>query len=200
MKGDTCVLLGVKELRLLSSMYTLALRHPTLGTTPPTSTPFWRIVETRWCSANSTPTIPSGSPKQEMTGEQPEGRLSTGRSAVRNSLCKPISPYPTPLPGRQGQPSSPDITLLSGNLLPDVAWSTKLDLTTTPRPHRGKRVLLRTSARLAGREFAAETERNTAPTPWPDASSKELLEQEPGGVNLAEKVTNFDMVSNDLHI
>ena len=26
------------------------------------------------------------------------------------------------------------------------------------------------------------------------------LEQEPGGVNLAEKVTNFDMVSNDLHI
>ena len=32
----------------------------------------------------------------------------------------------------------------------------------------------------------------------------ELLEQEPGGgggvVNLAEKVTNFDMVSNDLHI
>ena len=119
MKGDTCVLLGVKELRLLSSMYTLALRHPTLGTTPPTSTPFLGIVETRWCSANSTPTIPSGSPKQEMTGQQPEGRLSTGRSAVR----KPRSPYPTPLPGRQGQPSSPDITLLSGNLLPDVAWS-----------------------------------------------------------------------------
>ena len=28
----------------------------------------------------------------------------------------------------------------------------------------------------------------------------ELLEQEPGGVNIAEKVTNFDMVSNDLHI
>ena len=27
-----------------------------------------------------------------------------------------------------------------------------------------------------------------------------ILEQEPGGVNLAEKVTNFDMVSNDLHI
>ena len=26
------------------------------------------------------------------------------------------------------------------------------------------------------------------------------IEQEPGGVNLAEKVTNFDMVSNDLHI
>ena len=27
-----------------------------------------------------------------------------------------------------------------------------------------------------------------------------LLDREPGGVNLAEKVTNFDMVSNDLHI
>ena len=27
-----------------------------------------------------------------------------------------------------------------------------------------------------------------------------MLEQEPGGFNLAEKVTNFDMVSNDLHI
>ena len=28
----------------------------------------------------------------------------------------------------------------------------------------------------------------------------QLIEQEAGGVNLAEKVTNFDMVSNDLHI
>ena len=27
-----------------------------------------------------------------------------------------------------------------------------------------------------------------------------ITEQEPGGVNLAEKVTNFDMVSDDLHI
>ena len=26
------------------------------------------------------------------------------------------------------------------------------------------------------------------------------INREPGGVNLAEKVTNFDMVSNDLHI
>ena len=26
------------------------------------------------------------------------------------------------------------------------------------------------------------------------------VDREPGGVNLAEKVTNFDMVSNDLHI
>ena len=26
------------------------------------------------------------------------------------------------------------------------------------------------------------------------------LDREPGGINLAEKVTNFDMVSNDLHI
>ena len=27
-----------------------------------------------------------------------------------------------------------------------------------------------------------------------------VIDREPGGVNLAEKVTNFDMVSNDLHI
>ena len=132
-------------------MYTLALRHPTLGTTPTTSTRLG-IVETRWCSTNSTPTIPSGSPKQEMTGQQPEGRLSTGRSAVRNSLCKPRFNYPTPLPGRQGQPSSPDITLLSGNLLPDVAWSTLgSDHHAPPSPRKARS--FRTSARLDGREL-----------------------------------------------
>ena len=35
---------------------------------------------------------------------------------------------------------------------------------------------------------------------WDMLLTAVILEQEPGGVNLAEKVTNFDMASNDLHI
>ena len=36
----------------------------------------------------STPTIHPGSPEQEITGQQPERRLSTGRSTVRNLLLR----------------------------------------------------------------------------------------------------------------
>ena len=78
-----------------SSMYTSPLRPPAHGTTPLTLTLFWRTVETRWCLATLTPTISPGSPEPQMTGQRPEGRLSTGRSTV----CKPRYPYPTPLSG-----------------------------------------------------------------------------------------------------
>ena len=45
-----------------SSTYTSPLRPPVLGTMQPFLTPFWRTVDTRWCSATSTPTIPPVSP------------------------------------------------------------------------------------------------------------------------------------------
>ena len=64
------------------------LSLPALGTTPPTSKPFWRIVETRWCSATLTPTMPRGSQEQETTEHRPEGRPLTGQSTVRNLLLQ----------------------------------------------------------------------------------------------------------------
>ena len=86
---------------------------------------------TRWCLETLTPTIPPGSPKQGMIWQRPEGRPSMGRSTVRSLpmqtkiflLASSPSASPTRLPS-QRQPSSPDITLLSWHLRPDVTWST----------------------------------------------------------------------------
>ena len=103
-------------------------------------------------------TTSSGYPEHGMIGQRPEGRLSMGRSTVRNLLLRVKTSLFASLP-MQGQPSSPDITLLSGHLLPVVTWST---LTTSIKrssslvmlhPHRDKLVPTRTSARLTERSL-----------------------------------------------
>ena len=114
-------------------------------------------MEIRWCLATLMPTIPPGSPEQGITGQQPEGRPSMG-AIYSSQLAVANKDLPTHLPS-QGQPSSPDITLLSGHILPDAKWST---LTTLGSDHlpitvslscQGKRALLLTTARLTGRDI-----------------------------------------------
>ena len=111
-------------------MFTSPWRRPVLGTTAPTLTLSWRTVEIKWCMATSTPTIPSGSPGQEMTWQRGQ------RHEVVNSMKLAVAnlDMPTRLPSH-GQPSSPDITLLSEYLLPDVTWSTLTTLGYDQPPH-----------------------------------------------------------------
>ena len=66
----------------------IPLRPPTLGTTPLALTLFRRTVETRWCLATLTPTIPLGSPEQEMIGQRPEERPSL---LTKISLLDPLT-------------------------------------------------------------------------------------------------------------
>ena len=138
-----------------SLTYTYPLRPPALRTTPQTLTPLWRTLESRWCLVTSTPTIPPGSPEQEMTGQQPEGELSKGDQQFATHCCEPRSPYHIPLP----RPA-----LLAGYHPSEWASPPWCDLSThhwvwpsqypaRPRLHCGKRVLLRTSARLIGRDL-----------------------------------------------
>ena len=78
----------------------IPLRPPALGTTQLTLMLFWRTVETRWCLATLTPTIPPSSPELEMIGQRPEGRLTMGGGQqFATRCCEPRSPYPTPLFG-----------------------------------------------------------------------------------------------------
>ena len=119
--------------------------HPSCILLPPELRPDFdtllEIVETRWCSATSTPTIPPDSPQQEIAGQRPEGRLSTGRSTVHNSLLwtKIFFLF-------QGQPSSPDITFLGGHLLPGKTWSTLNTLESDHLPFQSRPALTAESA------------------------------------------------------
>ena len=149
---------------------------PALGTTSPTLMPFWWTVETRWCLATLTPTIPPGCPEQAMTGQQSEREGLDG--AINSSLLGVANQdLPTRLP-YQGQPSSPDITLLSDHLLPNVTWFTLTTLgsdylpitvslsSDDPPPPRKARSY--TNFRKADWEgFTAESERRFTETPLP---------------------------------
>ena len=108
----------------------------------------------------------TGDDRVVARGEALDEAINSSQLAVAN---QDIS---TRLPS-QGQPSSPNITLVSGHLLPDTTWSTlatfgsdHLPLTVTlsivmPRFHRGMRVLLRTSPRLTGRN-SQQSQRGTS--------------------------------------
>ena len=157
------------------------MRPSAYGTTPLTSTPFWRTAETRWCSAILTPNTPPGSPEQEMTGQRPEGKISTGRSTVRNSVLQ----TKTLLPGSPPKSSPPhqiSSLILSGHLLPEVTWPTLTTLGSdrlpiiislfSHAPPSLRKARSFTNFRKAGWEgFTAETERNFANTPLPTPCS-----------------------------
>ena len=79
------------------------------------------------------------------------------------------------LPSRhpsQDQPSSPDVTLLSEHLLPDLTWSTLgsdhlpiiISLSCHARPHCGKLGFSRTSARTTGRD-TQQKQKGNSPNP-----------------------------------
>ena len=74
------------------------LLHP--GSTPPILTPSWRTMETRWCLATLTPTIPPDTPGQEMTKQGPEekrfdGAINSSQLAAVN-LDLPTRPLDLP--------------------------------------------------------------------------------------------------------
>ena len=96
---------------------------------PPTLTPFWWTVDSRWCLATLMPTIPPGSPEQEMIGQRPEVKRLMGPYTVRSSMLQTKISLLT---------SPPDITLLSGHLLPDVTWSTLTSLGTYHAPSHNR--------------------------------------------------------------
>ena len=108
-----------------------------------------------------------GDDRAAASGEAFDGAVNSSQLAVANQYL------PTRLPS-QGQPSSPDITLLSGHLLPDVTWSTLTNLgsdhlpitisvSSHACPHRGNHVLSRTSARPTGRDSPS--------SPWNQAAA-----------------------------
>ena len=140
---------------------------------PPTLTPFWWTVESRWCLEILMPTIPPGSPEQEMIGQRPEGKRLMGSCTVRSPMLQTKSSLLT---------SPPDITLLSGHILPDVTWST---LTTLGTYHLPITVSLSSYAPLSPQKahsytnfhkadwegFTAESERRFAETLLPTSCS-----------------------------
>ena len=122
-------------------------------------------------------------------GKALHGAVNSLQLAVANQ------DLPTQLPS-QGQPSSPDITLLSGHFLPDATWSTHTTLGSdhlpigqpspspiTPRPHRGKNVPLRTFASLTGRDLQ---QRQRGNSPIPLYQPPALLEKKSSGLFLAK--------------
>ena len=119
-------------------MYTSPLRPPALGTTPQTFEPFWWTVETRWCLATFNAHHPSWFSRTDdraaARGEALDGAVNSSKLAVVNQ------DLPTRLPS-QGQPSSPDVTLLSGPLLPDVTWSTLTSLGSNHLPLQSRPAL-----------------------------------------------------------
>ena len=138
-------------------------------------------METRWCLATLTPTIPPGFPEPEMTGQRPEGRLSTGRSTVCNSLLRTkISQLHSSPRASSSRKMSP---FLSGHLLPDVTWSTlttlgsdlpiiiSLSSHAPPSPQKARSF---TNFRKVNWEgYTAESERKFANTLLPTSCSAE---------------------------
>ena len=93
-------------------------RPPAPGTTPPTLTPFWWTVETRWSLATLNAYHPSQS---ALWNDRAGAKVVPLDGAINSSqLTVANQDFPTRLPS-QGQPSSPDVAPLRGNLLPDVA-------------------------------------------------------------------------------
>ena len=140
-----------------------------------------------------------------MIGQPPKGRPSTGRSTVCNLLLQTNDDraatkgetldgannslqlavanqdLPTCLPS-EGQPSSPDITLLSGHLLPGDTWTTltnlgsdHLPITDTLSGHAPpslRKAHSFTNFRKTDWEgFTIESERRFAETPLPTSCS-----------------------------
>ena len=98
------------------------------------------------------PSLLVPTPEQEMTGQRPEGKRLMVRSTVR--CCEAID-----LPIRH--PSSPDIIILIGHLLPDVTWST-LGSEHLPLPSPSLIMPSRYSGKLfPARTFARLTEKDS---------------------------------------
>ena len=113
-----------------------------------------------------------------MTGQRPEGK----RLMVRSAVCSSLLRTKTSLLASPPSASSPDITLLSGHLFPDVTWSTlttlgsdRLPITVSlsshaPPPSRKARTY--TNFRMTDWEgLTAESERRFTETPLPTSCS-----------------------------
>ena len=141
--------------------------------------PFWWTLETRWCSATLTPTIPPGSPEQEMTGERPEEKCLMGRSTVCSSLQTKFSLLSSPSgpallaryhTSEQASPSKCDV-----HVYPYQPWvrppphNSALTSYAQPSPWKARSYTNFRKADCKG--FTAESERRFAETPLPTSCS-----------------------------